>query len=235
MSSLAVLGLGGWLCVALLLIRRHRERERLLNACHEVRGPLTALHLAVHACARRGELSPRRAASVELELRRAGLALDDLAGRQARSGEVDVAELLTLQVQTWADVAAAHGASLDARVECTGSVVKADGLRLAQAVGNVLANAIEHGGGRVRLRVRRIEDRIVVEVSDDGPGLPATVASLARGARRRGARGRGLRIAGRALASDGGRLRSLPSARGARLALELPVRGAASPQVADLA
>ena len=58
---------------------------------------------------------------------------------------------------------------------------------------------------------------------DCGPGLPAPVAELVAAARgRRSARGHGLAIAAAVADSHGGRLASLPAARGAHLVLELP-------------
>jgi signal transduction histidine kinase len=102
-------------------------------------------------------------------------------------------------------------------------VVHADAVRLAQAVGNVVANAIEHGGGRVEVRTRAAGDRVRVEVTDGGPGLPSPVAELTRGARGgRGARGRGLAIAQAIACRAGGRVVAAPSSRGACVALELP-------------
>jgi signal transduction histidine kinase len=224
MTPVAVVALAGWACALGLAIVRRNRSEQLVKACHEVRGPLTAAQLALHASARRGELPPRRVAALELELRRAALALDDLVGGGAdKSVEVDLGELLRCQAQTWADVATAHGATLGLHLDPGGYVVKADGLRLAQAVGNVVANAIEHGGGAIEIRTRAVENGLRVEVTDDGPGLPAPVADLVRGTRQRsGGRGRGLAIAAQALEGQGASLLTLPSARGARLAFELP-------------
>ena len=65
---------------------------------------------------------------------------------------------------------------------------------------------------------------LALEVGDEGPGLSLPVDQLMRSARGgRGARGRGLAIVSEIAASHGGRLAAAPSARGARLALELPV------------
>jgi signal transduction histidine kinase len=66
-------------------------------------------------------------------------------------------------------------------------------------------------------------ERVRIEVIDGGPGLPATVAELARRPRGgRGSRGRGLAIAAAIARRHGGRLAAAPSERGARLVLDLP-------------
>jgi signal transduction histidine kinase len=96
-------------------------------------------------------------------------------------------------------------------------------VRLTQAVGNLVANALEHGDGRVRLRARAQGDRVRIEVDDEGPGLPAPVGDLTRRPRAgRGRRGRGLAIAADIADRHGGRLVAAPTARGARVALQLP-------------
>ena len=49
------------------------------------------------------------------------------------------------------------------------------GDRLRQALINLVLNAVQalgEGGGTVTIRARREEDRLVMEVSDDGPGFP---------------------------------------------------------------
>jgi signal transduction histidine kinase len=201
-------------------------RERAARVDHEVRGPLSAAQLALHGAARRGEVAPSLVAALELELRRAALALEDPCGDGAGDhGRLDLQALLQCQAQTWRDVAAARGASVRLAPGPEVAVVRADALRVAQATSNVVANAIEHGGGEVEVRTRAIGDRIRIEVTDGGAGLPAPVAELVRrrGARAgRGRRGRGLAISARVLARYGGRLHALPSARGGRVAIELP-------------
>jgi signal transduction histidine kinase len=106
-------------------------------------------------------------------------------------------------------------------------LLRGDRLRLAQAVGNLLANAIEHGEGDVLLRARASAHTVRVEVLDGGPGLPAPVAELVRHPPAgRSARGRGLAIAADVAARHGGRLAAAPSEHGARLVLELPTAAA---------
>jgi signal transduction histidine kinase len=199
-------------------------RERAARVAHEVRQPLTAAQLALHGAARRGEVAPRLVAALELELRRAAVALEDPPA--AQPDDLDLHALLACQVRTWEAVAAAHGATLALEPAGPGTlVVHADALRLAQATSNVVANAIEHGGGTILIRTRQVADRIRVEVSDGGPGLPASVAELTRRPRAgRGTRGRGLAIAGSVLAHCGGQITPLPTG----VAIDLPAAGSAS-------
>lgn len=49
--------------------------------------------------------------------------------------------------------------------------------RLTLAVNEVATNAIQHGGGEAGVTIR-VEDRqIVIEVQDDGPGIPEDVTA----------------------------------------------------------
>jgi signal transduction histidine kinase len=107
-----------------------------------------------------------------------------------------------------------------------GTAVLGDPLRLAQACANLVANAAEHGGGLVRVRVVAVGDRVRFEVADDGPGLPAPVAVLAAAGRaRRSRRGHGLAVAAAVAFRHGGRLTAAPAGGGARVVLDLPVAG----------
>lgn len=210
------------------------RRERLARACHELRGSITAARLGLEFQAR-GREAEARGRAIELELEKAALALDDLSSvvlRRGGSGRavgaglaepVDVAGLLADSVEAWRATAAVHGAELTLRCAGPGALVLGDRVRLAQATANLIANAVEHGGGAVDVRLRSDNACVRVEVTDGGDGLPAPVEQLVRRARRgRGSRGRGLAITASIAASHGGRLGVGPSDRGARLVLELP-------------
>lgn len=223
MGWLLALGLAA---LAATLERRGRARAELVaRACHELRGPLTAAGLALHSAGRRRDAPPQRLAAVALQLRRTELALADLAlapcGGRARDRlePIAVAELLAAEAAAWSEVARAHGCELRLMTPVPAVLVRADSRRLSQVAGNLIANALEHGAGTVRLGARVQGNRVRIEVADDGPGLAAPIPALSRP---RGARGRGLAIAADAAARCGGTLRSAPARRGARLVLELP-------------
>jgi signal transduction histidine kinase len=230
-----------------LHLRGRRQLVRAARAGHEVRGPLSTAQLALEGLERSA-----RVEAIGLELRRAALALDDLSGARRRHAvaAVDVGALLADAAHAWRALAEARGVTL--AVEPGGARVVGDRLRLAQACANLVANAIEHGAGPiapvvgdggapgaprvfdpndrrpggsplVHVRSSAVDGRVRVEVRDSGPGLPAPVTELVAAARgRRSPRGHGLAIAAAVAEGHGGRLRAVPSARGAHLVLELP-------------
>ena len=232
---------GGWalalVCAGLaaLVLGRLRAREELVaRACHELRSPLTAARLAVHALGSGTAAAPRPLAVLELELRRAALALDDLAAAREGARAGDLAEVLEAHevveavVDSWRPVARGLGVELDVDPVPGGLFVRGDRLRVAQALGNLVGNALEHGAGPVLLRTRAgVGETLRFEVQDSGPGLPAPIAQItARPRAGRGRRGRGLAIASEIAARHGGRVAAAPAPRGARLALELPLLAA---------
>jgi signal transduction histidine kinase len=178
------------------------ERMRLIaEAEHELRGPLQAIALAApEACAP--------------ELERLRVALADLsAARNGRRSDA-APELVHLDRLVWR---AATGADLAAR-RVGGGVhldwsagpvaVRANHGRVAQALSNLLANAVEHGGGQIRVSGRRTSRGIRVEVRDSG-------------------RGHGLAIAAKAVRDSGGTLTAARAGSGTAVAIELPLAEAA--------
>lgn len=227
------LAAGGFVLVGLGAFELRRRREMVARACHELRGPLTAVRLGLATMERRQEAPPERLAMLDRELRRAGLALDDFAA--ARSGRrivdrempVEVSELLEEQFHGWEAVAEAFDSIVVLGVLLPGRMILGDRLRLAQAISNLIANALEHAPGRVELTALLIEPRHVrIEVRDEGPGLPVPLVELtrrARGGRGRDGRGRGLAIAAQIAERHRGRLLAAPAPQGTRIGIELPL------------
>jgi signal transduction histidine kinase len=228
-----LLGAGGWLAAVVVAVAAWRllnvRMEAVARACHELRGPLTAARLGLQLGSDPRPLSAARLRAIDLELGRASLALDDLGAARGRRPllrrveEIDVRELIGDSVEAWR--ATADRGAIELREHWSGPDVRVcgDRLRLAQATGNLIANAIEHGAGTVEVRGRWERGCARIEVCDGGPGLPAPVAQLARQAQGgRGRRGRGLAIATAVAEAHGGRLAAAPAERGARLVLEIP-------------
>jgi signal transduction histidine kinase len=256
----AALLLGGWAMALLggaLALRgwraEQRRREAVARACHELRGPLTAIQLGLALEERAGRLPAARLQALESELARATLAVRDLTpkgpaaavgsrrrvrargrGGARRTGPAHAARaavalgpLLEVAIAAASGQAAAAGATISGGWEGPPASVWGDRLRLAQALANLLANAVEHGGGHVRVRGELRGPRARITVEDDGPGLPAPVADLARRPRGgRGARGRGLAIATSVAQAHAGSLAAAPVAQGGRIVLTLPARAA---------
>lgn len=221
----------GFALAALGAYELRRRRELVARACHELRGPLTSVRLSLATMERRREAPPDRLATLDHELRRAGLALDDFAAARSgrrnvdRDGPVEIAELMEEQFHSWEAVASCFESVVLLGCVLPGTTVVGDRLRLAQAISNLIANALEHGPGRIELTARFVgASHVRIEVVDEGPGLPVPLAELmrrARGGRRR--RGRGLAIAAQIAERHRGRLVAEPAQPGARVGLELPL------------
>jgi signal transduction histidine kinase len=130
---------------------------------------------------------------------------------------------------------------LDVDRDAAGLVIRADKRRLERVVTNLLTNAEVHGGGAVRVGVRRVDGTVHLEVDDAGAGVPAddrerVFERFARGAaagRRSGSGGDGVGL-GLALVSEHVRLHhgrvwveDRPGG-GARFVVELPAKVGAS-------
>ena len=207
-----------------------RRAALVAQAAHELRGPLFAAGLALHGAA----TDPRRLAAAELELRRAGLALEDLTcaprGRRAPAAAEPLDGVLVAAevIAGWRPVARRFGADLRVDVPARPVGVHADRLRMAQALANLVINAAEHGRGDVVVRVRVGETGVRFVVRDEGPGPGAervAEAMRAAGGRRAsaGRRGHGLSGAAAGAARPGGRLAAVPTGG---VALELPLGSA---------
>jgi signal transduction histidine kinase len=204
--------------VGVLVVRVLRDARRLrLVACaeHELRGPLTAVALGLEATA---WMDPRLQGLFE-ELARARAGLADLAaarrGRRARAEEevVRLDRVVWRAVTGWDLTARRAGGGVHLDWSAGPVEVRANRGRLAQALGNLLANAVEHGGGQVRVTGRRTTRGIYIEVRDSG-------------------RGHGLGIASRAVRDAGGTLKAARAGSGTAVSIELPIAGEGPPAAA---
>lgn len=215
----------GWVFAGVLGVNCLRLRRRLglvARAAHELRGAAMVLGLGAAALRREPGGLPR-VRTLESQLDRLGAGLADLeaarSGRRApaRPAAIPLERVVRSAAAGWAPVARSAGRGLRVRWEGAPAVVSADSGRLAQALGNLVANAVEHGSGPVELRGRRAGHRGLVEVRDTGPAG----AEGARGDRTD--RGHGLSIAAQAVEEAGGTLTLEKTQEGTLAAVELPL------------
>jgi signal transduction histidine kinase len=234
-TTLALTGwlvaLAGFATAVVAHLRLARHLEAVARACHELRGPLAAVRLGLEFAVRFRQLPRHRFRAIALEdlaaarAARRGCGVD---GRGVDAERVDLGELVADSVEAWRAYAATRGVCLQLVRPDHALLVTGERLRLAQAVGNLLANAIEHGGGEVVVSLRAESLVVRFEIVDEGPGLPAPIDRLCErraGRRRSGEHGHGLGVVSAVAAAQGGRLASAPSDRGARLVLEFPRAG----------
>ncbi|MEU4696181.1 sensor histidine kinase [Nonomuraea dietziae] len=212
-----------------------RQRRFVSDASHELRTPLTAMLVRLEACAVRPD-PDECAQTLEEALgdarRLSAIVQDLLLMARLDEGTRPTEELLDL-----GKLVADEMDRRSFRLPFTACVeprlmVRGNRLRLDRLVTNLLSNADRHGGQAVHVTVSRRGDEGVVEVHDDGPGIPedqreAIFQRFARldtaRSRDHGGTGLGLAIARDIATAHGGTLRVGDSAKGARLVLRLPL------------
>jgi heavy metal sensor kinase len=221
--------LGETLNAMLERLEEANERERRLvdDASHELRTPLANLKAELDLARARARTPEEleaalRSASEETD-RLARLADDLLVLARANGGRlpvrrrpVDVAALIAATTETFAASAASRGVAIVTEVEGT-LRADLDELRLRQAIGNLLENALRSTppGGTVTVAAARDDGTLRIEVRDTGEGFPPgslpgafeafARAEAARGGERGGA-GLGLAIVRAVAEAHGGRV-----------------------------
>jgi signal transduction histidine kinase len=154
---------------------------------HELRTPLTSIRGYVESVLAEepGPLNDLQREELGIVYRNATrlqvLANDLLTLARLESGRVDMElrplDLCGLLAELREELEpAARRKGLDIRLECARTLeVEADALRLHQALGNLLGNAIKfsHEHESVGLRARGLDGEVLIEVSDTGVGIPA--------------------------------------------------------------
>jgi heavy metal sensor kinase len=198
-----------------------RERTFVADASHELRTPLailtTELELALRRGRSPGELTAALRSAVEETDRLSQLAEDLLVLARSDHGRLpvsavsmDVPSLLRRVEHRYKGHVAAAGRSIAIAPGDPPRLV-ADPARIEQALGNMVDNALRHGGGPIELGARGVDGEVELHVVDAGPGLPGGFLpsaferfSRADGARTGGGTGLGLAIVASIAAAHGG-------------------------------
>ena len=166
-----------------------RKDEFLATLAHELRNPLTPLRNGLDILRRNP--NDEKAAEIREMMDRQMVHLvrliDDLmdASRvsqgkiELRREIIEVADVIRLAVEASRPFIDGAGHSFELEIPTEGLWIDADLTRLSQAVSNLLNNAAKYTpvGGRIRLALAPATNDAVIEVSDNGVGIPAEMQS----------------------------------------------------------
>ena len=160
-----------------------QQRRFVADAAHELRSPLTALSLQTQNLLQAGSLDAVRERVVPLQngierARHLTEQLLSLARTQASTAEASMIDVSVLARELIAErLPLAEAKAIDLGLEETALLVlrgSPDALRLVMS--NALENALKYTpkGGEVTLRLFSAENTHVIEVVDNGPGIPTS-------------------------------------------------------------
>jgi PAS domain S-box-containing protein len=247
-----------------LLIREQSAREAaealtrakdefLAIVSHELRSPLNAV-LGYASLLRYGGLDAQKIRHAADVIERSGKAqaqlIDDLldtariiSGKlRLELGPLDLVSVIEQAVQTIRPAADAKRISFETDIPSEIGQITGDPVRLQQVIWNLLSNAVKFTpqGGRVGVRLERIDPHICVVVSDTGKGISPDFLPYvfdrfrqadASSARRYGGLGLGLSLVKYLVELHGGTIEaaSAGEGQGTTFKVMLPVRAVATP------
>jgi signal transduction histidine kinase len=215
------------------------QRQFLYDTSHELRTPLTTLRGNLELLAR--DLPQEERAEILAESReevdRMARLVRDLLLLAETGSEAAPPEPVSIRLDLLAREVAERVADEEQEQRLEFSLepvtVAGDEERLRQLIGNLVENALRHATSWVRVTVSRRPPNVLLEVEDDGPGIPS--AALERifdrfyrvdqgRSRAQGGTGLGLSIVRHVAEAHGGRAwaANRGNGTGALLSVELP-------------
>ncbi|MEV7424984.1 MULTISPECIES: ATP-binding protein [unclassified Streptomyces] len=193
------------------------ERRLAADASHQLRTPLTALSMRLEEISVTDDLDTvKEEATIALtQVERLTDVVERLLtnARDPRTGSAvafDLDEVVKQQIEEWRPAYRSAGRA----IVCSGRpgmrAVATPGA-VAQVLAALIENSLMHGGGTVALRTRVTGNQAVIEVTDEGPGVPADLGAriFERTISGRNSTGIGLAVARDLAEADGGRLELL--------------------------
>jgi two-component system sensor histidine kinase KdpD len=226
-----------------LLVESERFGRTLLNSVsHELRTPLSAISAAAGTLRDSGNLDPlqqKLSAEIDAATGRLNRVVQSLlSAARIQSGQVrpnmdwcDISDVVRAAVRELGGLLLNH--PVGKQIEPGLPLIRADFTLLQQALVNLLVNAVTYTppGSKVIICVHRNGDELLIEVSDNGPGLP--VSQLERvfelfyrapGAKP-GGTGLGLAIVKGFVEAQGGRVRAGNRPEGgASFTIQMPIK-----------
>ena len=251
-ATLGIIGMTGWFLGGIAMQPTRRAYDQLqrftADASHELRAPLAA----VLSNAQVGLLSPEDTTQQRLRLEKIvetaksmSVLISNLLFLSRREGALDLAslkrvDLVTLLRSLMADQTAqatAQGLTFTSHLPEQSVILHADPDLLKQAVTNLLSNAFKYtpSGGSVQLRLATTARHALIQVEDNGIGIPTADlphiferfyrVDTAR-SRQTGGFGLGLAIAQQIITAHRGRITATSTLeKGSTFQIELPLKG----------
>ncbi|MGW7823449.1 ATP-binding protein [Streptomyces puniciscabiei] len=193
------------------------ERRLAADASHQLRTPLTALSMRLEEITLTDDPDiVKEEANVALtQVERLTDVVERLLtnSRDPRTGSAvtfDLDEVIQQQLAEWRPAYRSAGRAIVSSGKRHLHAVGTPGA-VAQVLAALIENSLMHGGGTVALRTRVTGNQAVVEVTDEGPGVPADLGAriFERTISGRNSTGIGLAVARDLAEADGGRLELL--------------------------
>ncbi|MEU9101430.1 ATP-binding protein [Streptomyces sp. NPDC048361] len=193
------------------------ERRLAADASHQLRTPLTALSMRLEEIALTDDLDTvKEEAMIALtQVERLTDVVERLLtnSRDPRTGSAVVFsldEVVKQQLEEWRSAYRSAGRAI-VRSGKTGLKAVGTPGAVAQVLAALIENSLMHGGGTVAVRTRVTGNQAVVEVTDEGPGVPPDLGAriFERTISGRNSTGIGLAVARDLAEADGGRLEML--------------------------
>jgi signal transduction histidine kinase len=196
------------------------ERRLAADASHQLRTPLTALSMRLEEITLTDDPDTvKEEATIALtQVERLTDVVERLLtnARDPRTGSAvsfDLDEVIKQQLAEWRPAYRSAGRAIVSSGKRHLRAVGTPGA-VAQVLAALIENSLMHGGGTVALRTRVTGNQAVVEVTDEGPGVPPQLGSriFERAISGRNSTGIGLAVARDLAEADGGRLEMLQTA-----------------------
>ncbi|MGY1498306.1 ATP-binding protein [Streptomyces sp. QTS52] len=193
------------------------ERRLAADASHQLRTPLTALSMRLEEITLTDDLDTvKEEATIALtQVERLTDVVERLLtnARDPRTGSAvsfDLDEVIQQQLAEWRPAYRSEGRAIVTSGKRHLQAVGTPGA-VAQVLAALIENSLMHGGGTVALRTRVIGNQAVIEVTDEGPGVPTDLGAriFERAISGRNSTGIGLAVARDLAEADAGRLELL--------------------------
>jgi NtrC-family two-component system sensor histidine kinase KinB len=160
--------------------------EFVLRASHELRTPVTGMHMAFGLFRERAKF-PAESREADLldtvneEMQRLMQLINDLLNfsryqnglQKLTLAPCSIEDLLEQAQLRFADAAAAKGVALNVEIQGPLPRLQADQAQLERVLDNLIDNALRHTArdGQIRLQARRHGERVIISVEDNGEGI----------------------------------------------------------------